>query len=75
MHLTQEYAGCEGDTPQPVPVMQCGGIGSEKGWKSTFLRRFMKAQCMYQKGLIPTATDTGSTGEHGGHSAFLNNGL
>ena len=64
-----------GDTPQPVSVVQCGSIGSEKGWNSALLHRFPQAQCVYQKGLIPAAVDTGSAGEHGGCHTFLNNGL
>ena len=75
MHLTQRHAECGGNTPQPVPMVQHSGIGSEKGWNSALLCRFPQAQCMYQKGLIPTAVDTGSIGEHGRCRAFLNNGL
>ena len=59
---------------KPVPVVQHGGIGSEKGWNSVLLHRFLQAQCAYQKVLIPAAMDTGSAGKHGGHHTFLNIG-
>ena len=38
------------------------------------LCRFPPAQHMHQ-GFIPTAKNTGSTGKHGGHHTFLNNGF
>ena len=74
MHLTQRHAGCRESPPQPVPVVQHGGIGSEKGWNSALLHEFLQAQHMYQKGLIPTAMDTGSTGQYGWHHTFFDNG-
>ena len=45
--LDEVHAGCGGDMPQPVPLVQCSGIGLEKGWNSAFLHGFLWAQCMY----------------------------
>ena len=46
-------------------------------WKKdgTLLQGFLQAQHTYQKGLEPTAMDTGSTRKYGGHCIFFNNGL
>ena len=53
MCLTQRHAGCGDNMPQPVFMVQCSGISSEKGWNSALLCGFLQAQCIYQKGLIP----------------------
>ena len=66
MHLTQRHARCGGILPQPVLMVECSGISSEKGPNSVLLCGFLQAQHMYQKGIIPAATDTGSAGQHGG---------
>ena len=29
-HLTPGYAGCGGDTPKPVPMVQLGGTGEKE---------------------------------------------
>ena len=55
-----------GDTPQPVPLVQCSGIGSEKGWNIARLHGFPQAQCADQEGLFSAAAGRGSTGEYGG---------
>ena len=72
MRLTQGHAGGRGNTPKPLPLVQCSGIGLEKGWNSALLHGFPQAQCMDQKGLIPTAR---SAGEYGGCRAFFNDGF
>ena len=71
----QRHAGHRSNLPQLVPVVQHGGIGSEKGWNSAFLHGLPQAQCAYIKGLIPTATDTGNAGEYGRYHTFFSNGL
>ena len=75
VHLTQGHAGSGGDTPQPVPMVQCGGVGAEKGWITKLLCRLSQAQCMYQEGLVSLAANLGSTGEYGGCCALLHNGF
>ena len=38
--LTQRHAGCGGNMPQSVPMVQCSSISSEKGWNSALLCGF-----------------------------------
>ena len=49
--------------------------GLEEGWHTVFLHRFQVPQCMYEERFIPTATDSGGPGEHGGVGAFLIDGF
>ena len=37
------FTGCGGDTPQPVPIVQCGGIGEEERWITVLLHGFLQA--------------------------------
>ena len=39
--------------PQPVPVVQHGGAGSQKVWNSALLCRFLLAQCASKKDSYP----------------------
>ena len=64
-HLSQGYAGHGGDMPQPVPMVQHGGVGAEKGWITLLLCRLLQAQCMYQEGLVSTTMNSGSAREYG----------
>ena len=57
--------------PQPVPMVQCGGVGAEKGWITLLLCRLLQAQCMYQEGLASTAMNSESAGEYGGCCTLL----
>ena len=52
--------GLRGDTPQPVPVVQCSGISKEEGWITVLLHGLLQTQYTYQKGLLSLATDPGS---------------
>ena len=61
--------------PSQSPWCNAVVLVQKKDWKSLLLRRFPETQQAYQKGLIPTASNTGSAGEHGRCHAFLNNGL
>ena len=36
-HLPLGYAGCWGNTPQPVPLVQHGGTGEEERWITVLL--------------------------------------
>ena len=74
-HLSQGYAGGGGDTPKPVPMVQHGGVGAEKGQITLLLCRLPQAQHMYQEGLISTAMNSGSTGEYGGCCTLLHDGF
>ena len=58
-----------------TPVVQHIGISLEKGWNCVLLHGFLQVQHAYQIGLVPSATDTGSTGEYGENHTFFNNGL
>ena len=73
--LTQGYAGCGGNMPQPVPMVQCGGASVEKGWITVLLCRLLQAQCTYQEGLVSLAANSGSTGEYGRHCTFFHSGF
>ena len=43
-HLTPGYAGCGGDMPQPVPVVQQhGGTGEKERWITALLHGFSHA--------------------------------
>ena len=42
-HLTLGYAGCGGNMPQPVPMVQCGGTGEKEGWITALLCGFWQA--------------------------------
>ena len=53
MHLTQRHAGCGGNMPQPVPMVQCSGTGLEKRWNSVLLHRLLQTQHAHQEGFIP----------------------
>ena len=33
--------------PQPVPMVQCSGISSDKGWNSVLMCGFLQAQCTW----------------------------
>ena len=61
--------------PQPVPLVQCHGTGSEKRWNSSLLHRFAQTQHAHQEGFIPAAMDTRSTGEHVKCCPFFNKGF
>ena len=61
--------------PQPVPMVQYGGAGAEKGWITALLCGLPQAQCMYQEGLVSLAMDSGGTGEYGGYCAFFQDGF
>ena len=74
-HLSQEYAGCRDNMPQPVPMVQCGGVGAEKGQITSLLCRLPQAQCIYQEGLVSTGVNSGSTGEYGGCHALPQDGF
>ena len=56
-------------------MVQCGCPGLEKGWHPAFLRRFQAPQCTHEERFVPTATDSGGPGKHGGVSAFLIDGF
>ena len=73
--LIQGHAGCGGDMPQPVPMVQHSGASVEKGWITTLLCRLLQAQHTYQEGLISLAMNSGSTGEYGRQCALLHNGF
>ena len=75
MCLTQGYAGCWGNMPQPVPMVQCGGVGAEKGWITLLLCRLPQAQCTYQEGLVSTAMNSGSAEEYGRCRTLLHDGF
>ena len=60
---------------QPVPMVQCGGVGVEKGWITLLLYRLPQAQHTYQEGLISTAVNSGSTGEYGRHCTLFHYGF
>ena len=64
-----------GDTPQPIPMVQCSGASVEKGWITMLLCRLLQAQCTYQEGLVSLAANSGSTGEYGGCCALLHDGF
>ena len=68
-------AGCGGDTPQPVPMVQCSGASVGKGWITVLLCRLLQAQCTYQEGLISLAMNSGSAGEYGECHAFFHDGF
>ena len=42
-HLTPGYAGCGGDMPQPVSVVQCSGTGEKEIWITALLHGFLQA--------------------------------
>ena len=75
VHLTQGYAGHRGDMPQPVSMVQCGGVGVEKVWITLLLCRFLQAQHTYQEGVVSIPINSGSTGEYGRHHILLHNGF
>ena len=56
-------------------MVQHGCPGPEKGWHTAFLSRFQVPQCTYKERFVPTATDSGGPGEHGGVGAFLIDGF
>ena len=58
VYLSQGYAGHGCNTPQPVPIVQCSGVGAEKGWIIPLLCRLSQAQHTYQERLISTATNS-----------------
>ena len=74
-YLAQGCAGCGGDTLQPVPMVQHGGVGVEEGWIMMLLCRLPQAQPMYQEGLLSLATNSGSTGEYGRCCTLLHDGF
>ena len=41
--LTLGYAGCRGNTPQPVPMVQCSCAGEKERWITVLLHRFLQA--------------------------------
>ena len=53
----------------------CNAVVLVRKKDGTLLHGFLQAQCVDQKGLIPTAADTGSTGEYGRCCAFFNDGF
>ena len=73
--LTQGYAGCGEDMPKPVYMVQCSGVGEEKGQITPLLCRLPWAQHIYKEGLISTAVNSGSTGEYGRCRTLLHNGF
>ena len=75
MCLSQGYTGVLGDSSEPIPMVQCGCPGSEEGQHTAFLHRCQVPQCAHEERFVPTATDSGGPGEHGGVSAFLIDGF
>ena len=67
--------GSRGNSPELIPMVQCGCLGPEEGQHSALLRRLKVPQCAYEDGLVPPATDLGGLGKHGRFGAFLINGL
>ena len=43
VHLAQGYAGCGGNMPQPVPVVQCSGTDEEERWITALLHGVLQA--------------------------------
>ena len=52
-------------------MVQCGCSGLEEGWHPAFLHGLQVPQCTYEERLVPPATDSGGSGEHGGSVHFL----
>ena len=52
-HLAEGYAGYRDNTPQPVPMVQHGGVGVEKGWITPLLCRFHRLNTHTKKDLYP----------------------
>ena len=73
--LTLVYAGCGGDMPKPVPMVQHGGARVEKGWITVLLCRLLQAQCTYQEGLVSLAMNSGSIEKYGRHHTFFHDGF
>ena len=61
--------------PQPLPMVQCGGVGVEKGQITTPLCRLTQAQRVYQEGLVSLAMNSGSVGEYCRCHALLQDGF
>ena len=40
---------------QPECVMQCSGVGAEKGWCPTVLHQLLLPKCSHEEGLLPSA--------------------
>ena len=47
------YVRCRGNTPQLVPVMQCGSIGEEERWNTALLHGFCRLNVCTKKDLYP----------------------
>ena len=74
-HLAQGHAGCEGGMPQPVPMVQCGGVGTEKGWITMLLCRLPQAKHTYHEELISLAANSESAGDYGRCHTLLHDGF
>ena len=75
MHLPQGYVGSRGNSPEPIPLVQCGCLGLEERRYSALLHGLQMPQCTYEEGLVPFALHPGGLGKHGGVSTFLINGF
>ena len=56
-------------------MVQRSCSGPEERWYPVVLRGLQVPQCAYEEGLVPTATDSGGPGKHGGVSTFLIDGF
>ena len=74
-NIPERHARGRSHPSQPVPVVQCGGAGAQKGWVSPLLHRLLQVECAHKKGFVPIAKDSGGTREHGGCRPLLHNGF
>ena len=69
--IPERHAGGGSHLSQPVPMVQCGGAGAQKGWVPPLLCRLLQVECTHEKGFIPIAEDLGGAQEHGRHWPLL----
>ena len=70
MCITLGYAGCRGDSSEPITMVQCGGASKEKRWHPLLLCQFQAFQHADEEGFIPSALHPRGFGKHGRGSPF-----
>ena len=73
--LEEVHTSLRSDSSEPIPMVQCGCLGSEEGRYSALLHGLQAPQCAYEEGLIPFAPHSGGLGKHGRVGTFLINGF